>query len=141
MASVTAMRQGLQATIQDGLGDDVMIYDTVPAIASLPAVVVEPAKSNFEFSNGRGTDEWHFNVYILCSRRDDQLGQEDLDQFISGAGPKSIRQIIFQNSSIGLTDSTAICRGMRGYGGTFKESNIPMVGAILSVCVYTDGTT
>lgn len=141
MASVTVMRQALKETIQEGLGDQVMVYDTVPGIASLPAIVVEPAKANFELAMGRGTDEWYFNVFILASRRDEELGQNELDPFISGAGPQSIRQIIFQNSSIGLSDSTAVVKGMRGYGGTSKEANFPMVGAVLSVCVFTDGNT
>lgn len=140
MASVTAIRQALRDTIQNAIGTSIQGYDTVPGIANLPAFVVEPAKTDFAVAMGRGTDDWTFNVYVFASRADEALGQNTLDPFISGAGPKSIRQVIFNNSSLGLTDgTTAFVRGMKGYGGSSKEAFMPMVGAILVVCVYTNG--
>ncbi len=133
------MRKALQSTIQAYLGPAQMVYDTVPGIGELPAIVVEPAKADFVLTNGAGTDEWYFNVMVFASRADEANGQNNLDEFLSGAGSKSIRQAIFQTPHLGLSDSTAVVTGMMGYGGTTKEAGMGVVGAILRVCVYTDG--
>lgn len=140
MSSITVIRQALQSTIQTYMGTAQMVYDTVPGIAELPAIVIEPAKADFLGAMGRGTDEWYFNIMVFASRADEKNGQNNLDDFLSGAGPKSIRQCIFQTPNLGLADSTAVVTGMRGYGGTTKEAGMGVTGAILTVCVYTDGT-
>lgn len=139
MSSITVIRKALQSTIQAYMGTAQMVYDTVPGITELPGVVIEPAKGDFLGAMGRGTDEWYFNVMVFASRADEQNGQNNLDELISGAGPKSIRQAIFLNPTLGLADSTAVVTGMRGYGGTTKDAGMGVVGAILTVCVYTDG--
>lgn len=140
MSSVGVIRKALQSTIQAYLGTAQMVYDTVPGITELPGIVIEPAKADFLGAMGRGTDEWYFNVMVFASRADEQNGQNNLDEFLSGAGPKSIRQAIFQTPTLGLSDSTAVVEAMRGYGGTTKEAGQGVVGAILVVCVYTSGT-
>lgn len=140
MSSVYVIRKALQSTIQTYMGAAQMVYDTVPGMSELPAIVIEPAKADFLGAMGRGTDEWYFNVMVFASRAEEQNGQNSLDEFLSGAGPKSIRQAIFQAPTLGLSDSTAVVTGMRGYGGTTKEAGMSVFGAILTVCVYTDGT-
>lgn len=140
MSSLLEIRTALQNTIQTYLGSNsgAQVYDSVPGIANMPAIVVEPDRADFLGSMGAGTDEWYFNVMVFNARgADERLAQNKLDEFLTGHGPKSIRQAIFQNPTLGLSDCTAQVRGMRGYGGSTKAAGMGVMGAILTVCVYT----
>ncbi len=104
----------------------------------LPAVIVEPATADFLVNMGGATTEWMFNVFVLCSRNDEQEGTRNLNALIAGSGPTSIRKLLL-GSNVGLSDTTVFVAGMKGYGGHFRSSGVPMTGAILVVKAVTDG--
>lgn len=107
----------------------------------LPAVVVKPVSGDFTGAFQRGLDTWEFDVYVLVARQEGPTQQELLDQFITGAGPNSIRQVVYQTPQLGREDiSDAMVKKMTGYGGTFQAAHIAHTGAILKVTVLTDGT-
>lgn len=134
------MRRAIANVIDHGLAAEVFTYDTVPDVENLPAVIVEPLNADFTEAMGRGMDLWEFRIYVLVSRSDTQQGQEDLDQFISGAGPNSIRQVIFNNPTLGLASvDDATVYAMKGYGGSFETGKVPIIGAVLKLRVLTDG--
>lgn len=138
MASVEAIRTALAATIGAGVADPIFFYDTVPDISQLPAVIVEPTAADFATTMGAGMDEWNFNIFVMCSRVQAAIGQTQLDGYVNGWGPNSIRQVIYENSDIGLDSTDAMVTGMRGYGGQWEIAKVEHVGAILRVCVRTD---
>lgn len=143
MSSVDAIRAAFKTTIQTFLGANsgVSVYETWPGNPNFPAVVIEPLRADFEGAMNNALDEWHFNVMIFESRADEQKAQKTLDKFITGVGPKSIRQAIYENPTLGLSDSTAVVMSMRGYGAGTKAAGMSVVGVSLVVCVYTDGRT
>lgn len=131
-SSLTEIRAAIKKTVgQAGLN----VYDTVPDVQNSPAVVVMPAEINFARAMARGSDEYKFDLYVVVARTDTRSAQEKLDPFITGAGPKSIREFLFRNSSLGLPDVDCIVEKMRGYGGTFDSSGSNFVGAVLRLCV------
>lgn len=141
MASLSEIRQAMCDVIEQYTTAELFAYKYVDELANLPAVIVEPITADYEMSMARGTEEWHFNVYVLVSRAagsDD--GQELLDQLISGDGPNSIAKILWEHSDLGLPDRLdASVKAMKGYGGAFDFGNVPHVGAVLLVTVITDG--
>lgn len=140
MASLTAIRQAMADTIKDKTTIDINVYNLVEEMGQTPCVIIEPVTADFEGAMGRGLDEWDFNVYILTSRKvDSAYGQELLDQLVSGAGENSIRQILFENSDLGLVSTDAQAYALKGYGGSFDWAKVPHVGAVLKVMVRTDG--
>ncbi len=140
MASLEAIRNGLINTISHGVQSELFGYATVDDLVQLPAIIVEPAQADFALSMNSGTDEWQFNVFVVCSRADVQTGQEQLDGFVSGSGPDSIRTALSDRSDLGLgADTDSIVMRMVGYGGTFDTARVPLVGAVLKVHVYTNG--
>lgn len=140
MASLDAIRNALATTINNHTQSTIFVYADAEDVAELPGLIVMPSNADYEETMNRGTDCWWFNVYVVCSRNDAKTGQAQLDGFLTGAGPDSIREIIWQHGDIGLTDGTeAMVMKMMGYGGTFSDAQIPLVGAILKVRVYTDG--
>lgn len=139
MAAVKAIREAVAATLNtiDGL----KAYDTVPESVIVPAVLVSVAASDFLLAFGRGTDRWDFDLTVLVSSADWGVAQNQLDEFVNGAGAKSIRQKVFQVREFGLTDGTnGHVAGVTDYGGAFKIGEINYVGATLQLVVHTPGT-
>lgn len=140
MAELADLRTALAQTIDNGTQSTVFVYADVADIDQLPAVLIEPTNADYTEALSRGTDCWWFNVYILCSRNDATIGQTQLDGLVSGSGPDSIRAAVYNKPDLGLTnDVDAMVMKMLGYGGTFQDASIQLVGAILKVRVYTDG--
>lgn len=140
MASLSAIRDNLARVIDKHTAKEIHTYGLVEDFGEVPAVIVEPEKSDFEEAMQRGMDTWTFNLFILCSSKAGAAsGQELLDQLISGAGPNSIRQVLYDHSDLGLDETIASCLGMVGYGGKFEWAKVPHVGAILKVQVRTSG--
>lgn len=139
MASLSAIRDGIKTTI-GGIAD-LEVYDTVPDVTVVPAVVVWPAEADFQIVMGRGTDRYEFDLYVLTQRAVADEGQNDLDSYITGAGASSIRQVIWNSRTLGLVDGTdAHVSGMSRYGGSFENAQVPHVGAVLRLGVLTPGT-
>jgi len=139
MSSLQAIRDAIKSTI-DGNIPDVEVYDTVPDVAHAPAVVVWPDTASFQQAMGRGLDRWEFDLYVLAQRAIADEGQDDLDSYVTGAGGNSIRQVIFQNKALGLSDVDAHVSGMSQYGARFEAAGIEHIGAVLRLVVLTSGT-
>ena len=140
MASLTQIRKALKNTIDNHTTAELFVYDLVEDLGQLPAVIIEPTSSEFEEAMNRGLDCWYFNLYILVSPAADSAnGQSLLDQLISGAGPNSIRELLFNRPDLGLSNTDASVLGMKDYGGKLEWASIQHVGAILKVRVLTDG--
>lgn len=141
MSSLSEIRDALASTIQNGVATTVYGYDTVPDVAQLPAVVVIPDSADFTGAFQRGLDEWKFNVYVLVRRDSVEIRQDTLDGFITGAGPDSIRQVLYNDDTLGGVVIDAMASGVEGYGGEFKTARIQHTGAIVKVVVRTDGAS
>lgn len=139
MSSLDVIRQALASTIQANVQTELFAYADVNDVEHTPCIIVEPANADFTETMARGTDCWWFNVFVLCSKNDAVVGQSQLDGFVSGAGPDSIRGAVYSTANLGLGDVDAMVMRMAGYGGSFVDAQIPLVGAILKVRVYTDG--
>lgn len=140
MSSVAAIRTAAKTTILAAV-PSLFGYNHVPKVTNLPAFVVQPAASNFNAAMGRGADTHEFDIYVLVSGRDDDLAQTELDEYVTGAGAKSIRAAVFATPSLGLSDCHAHISGMRGYGGSFNVGDVDHVGAILTLVVHTAGAS
>lgn len=139
MAGLGAIRDAIRTTITSNISG-VEVHDTVPDVAVTPAVVIFPVESDFTTAMGRGTDRHEIDLYVLCQRAVADEGQDALDAYVTGAGSSSIRQVIFQNPTLGLASTDVTVTGMRGYGGSFETARVDHIGAILRLLVVTPGT-
>lgn len=131
--TVSQVRDGLKTTITDNISS-IRVYDTVPEVANVPAIVVEPASATFKGFNSL-CSMWEYDLFVLVSRVDAPRGQDLLDQYIDGTGASSIRQVIHNNPTLGLPGVDASVETMRGYAGTFESTGVKYIGAILRVAV------
>lgn len=138
MASLQAIRDAIKTTLESAI-EGLTVYDTVPEVSNLPAAVVVPLSANFVVAMGRGADTWTFELPVLVSYTDADIAQDSLDDFVTGAGAKSIRQVVFQNKGLGLDDVDAHISGMSDYGTAFTMADVQHIGAKLQLTVHTKG--
>jgi hypothetical protein len=140
MAGLGAIRDGVKATLEANV-TGLRVYDTVPDITVLPALLVLPGDTDFVKTFGRGSDTYQFELFVMCSRVVPRVAQDSLDAFVTGAGSQSIRAAIFANRDLGLSDGTeGFITGMSKYGGSFQGASIDHIGAALRLVVTTPGT-
>lgn len=139
MATLAAMRTAIKKTIKDNISG-LQIYESVPDVEEAPCVVILPESADFHVSMARGSDTWEFSIVVMAPRVDAQDGQRQLDQYVSGSGPKSLREVFFKNDSLGLADTTSTVKSMKGYGGNFDTAGNNYVGAVLRLSVTTSGS-
>jgi hypothetical protein len=139
MATFTELRDAI-TTVLTGALPGVTVYARVPERANLPAIVVQPTDATFPFTQARAEDEWQFELAVMVSFGEAGVAQEQLDQYISGSGPTSIRQIFMQNRALGRTDVlAAYVAGMNSYGTNFAMAGVDNLGCKLQVVVATTG--
>src|SRR5690242_10970978 len=119
MATLAAIRDAIKTTLEANVAG-LTVYDTVPDAANLPAACVVPDTADFEVAMGRGVDTWEFDLYVLVSTADMDIGQDSLDDFVTGAGSKSIRAAVFANRTLGLSGVNAHVSRMSEYGAKFS---------------------
>lgn len=138
MKTLSEIRAGLADTVR-AAGIGVYTYAQVRDKGHLPAVVIEPIEADFDKAMQRGMDTWQFNLFVLVKGIDEDAAQRKLDSFVTGSGPNSIRQIIFENKHLGLGDEVnAHVYALKSYGGEFKWNKVEHIGAILKVTVHVD---
>lgn len=139
MASVTAMRQAIKATVKAAI-PSLNVYDTVPDVTQLPALVVMPHTGHFLEAMQRGHDKWEFELFILVAIPTVEFAQDQLDPYITGAGPNSIREVFYMEPTLGDVVIDAVVSGVDKYGGHYQTCGIPHIGACLRLEVLTSGT-
>ncbi|MFJ4828396.1 hypothetical protein ACIP79_00420 [Streptomyces sp. NPDC088747] len=147
MASLTAIRAALKETFKANISN-LNVYSEVSDVTQVPAIVVMPSRPavgglvcDFNGAFGRGLDTWHLELFILVARTEATLAQKALDQFVTGGGPKSIRRIIYENPTLGLSDGTdAHAEGVSAYDGSFDTAGVSHVGAVVRLTVRTSST-
>lgn len=141
MPTLGEIRRAIDNTIQNRI-TGLRGFNDVTDVIQVPAMVVMPARDTADFTGamGRGLDTWRFDLYLLVARTESSVAQGALDQYVSGKGPRSVRQVIYENSDLGLGDDVdAFVEGIREYGGKFQTARIDHVGAIVRLVVRTSG--
>lgn len=140
MSSLANLKQALADTIEEHVtSEEINVFTYIPDLIQTPAVCIEPHMSKFDGAMSRGDDMWRFNIYIVVQRTNAEDAQDNLDAFLESAGPRSIREAIFNKPDLGLEDTQAFVSGMHEYGGGYRDARIDVIGAVLRVDVHTDG--
>lgn len=142
MASFAELRDSIITVLTDSLPEEqgVSLYAKVVDRANLPAIVVQPADATFPFTMGRAQDEWQFDLVVMVPFADTVLAQDQLDQFLSGSGSLSLRQIFMRTRGLGRSDvQSAYVAGISDYGASFTMAGVDNIGCKLRMVVTTTG--
>jgi hypothetical protein len=142
MASLGECRDAL-ANLLEGL-PNLHGYARSPSAAPLlPAVIVMPRRCGFGLAMGGGVrDSYDLDLVVVVQTADEALAQAALDPFLSGTGPRSIRQAIFlacasRGNGLGLAETRAAVTGWGAYGASFRFGTASYLGAVLACTVTT----
>lgn len=134
------IRDGLKTTVSNI--SDLRCYDVIPDNAiNFPVALFIPTNIEFDLAMQRGTDLYTFDMIVAVQRTDARTAQDKLDEFVSGSGSKSIRQIIYNNKTLGLADTDARVVNMTNYSADFNLNGIDGIGANFEIEVYTKGSS
>lgn len=134
-SSMNDLQEAIGKTIsQFGLN----VYESARDAVVSPAAVVIPHEIDFMGAMALGGDTYMFDIAVLVARTDTKSSQRRLNEYLTGKGPKSIREFLHRNSSLGLPDVDCIVEKMRGYGGNYDTGPANFVGAVLRLRVTVD---
>tara|TARA_R110000787_G_scaffold65913_3_gene148323 strand:- start:984 stop:1409 length:426 start_codon:yes stop_codon:yes gene_type:complete len=141
MATLSQIADAIKTTLNDNI-TGLRVYDTVPDLGlNFPVAFIVPTNIDFDTSMQRGTDLYTFDILVACQRTDSRSGQDKLATFITGQGGTSIRQAIFNNSTLGLADTSSRCVSVSNISADVSVNGIDAIGANVEIQVYTKGTS
>jgi len=138
MPTLEEMRDALITTIKNEL-TEINGYPTHRDVLNVPAVVIGAPEAEFDLAMGRGLDKWTFPLFVMVGIPDLDTAQRNLDKYVNGSGPKSIRRIIWENPSLGNVVQDCRVSLMKDYGAAYETAKIPHVGATLVVEILSTG--
>lgn len=99
MASIGEIRTALKTRLDtiNGLN----VYDKVPGQVLPPAVVIRRRRGPVPATFGSVQQDYTFSLTVITSLADDTLGQEKLDEFLSGAGANAIVAALDADNDLG----------------------------------------
>ena len=140
MATLAEIRDGLKTTVGNISG--LRCYDTVPDNAiNFPVAIFIPTEIQFDLAMQRGTDLYTFDMLVAVQRADSRTAQDKLHGYITGQGSNSVRQTIFNNRTLGLSDTDARTVSVSNISADVSVNGIDAIGANIEVQVYTKGTS
>jgi hypothetical protein len=139
MASFGELREAIAAVLTVEL-PDVHVYARSPEDANLPAVVVQTVESEFPLQAGAANDVWLFDLIVMASFGDATVAQGQVDAYLSGSGPTSLRQIFMRHRQLDRADvMNAWVSGFSEYGSSFNMAAVDNIGCRVRLTVQTTG--
>ena len=133
-ATLKDVRTAIATTLSAVL-TDVKMYRRVPESIVAPCIVIQPAAADYLVVHGNGATGWEFDLQVLVRSTDDDVAQEELDDYVTATGTKSIVRIIHATPALGRTDASAVVRSLTAYGSSYTVSGDTFVGATLRLYV------
>ncbi|WP_330438816.1 hypothetical protein OHB44_27995 [Micromonospora sp. NBC_00821] len=142
MASLKQVRAAVRSTLEPAI-PGLKVHSTVPGSAAGDVVVVQPSDeqgANFVVAMGRGSDTYQFDLLVLVPNGSLDVAQDQLDDYVTGAGGKSIREAVWNARHLGLAHTDAHVAYMSDYGADHTLGSTQYLGATLRLVVTTKGT-
>lgn len=129
MTRLSEIRKGLKDRIEQIEG--LRVYATMPATPQSPAVAVIPRTKSRLSMDGDAT--YLFSVWVYVNPQDLNRAQTQIDEYLSGEGPRSIESIIDDDPSLGgVVESTEVI-GWSEYAQMVNVGDGTLLGARIDV--------
>ena len=99
--NLSVVRESMRDALGGIRGLSVSIFQTPQVLP--PHAVIRLSSGSYDRTMGRGLDELAATVIVYVSRAMDDTALEQLDQFITGTGPKSIKAAIESATGVGIS--------------------------------------
>ncbi|WET79238.1 hypothetical protein P3102_35305 [Amycolatopsis sp. QT-25] len=113
-------------------------FPFVPDAISPPAWFVAEVEVEYDTTFGRGMDTVYLTCRLLVSHATDRTGQEQLDGYLRGAGPLSVKQALEADPSLGGVCDAVRVQRCSGYG-LYEHNATQFYGAEWRVLIIGRG--
>lgn len=127
--NVSTVRNGLKARL-DTI-PEITAYARPPKSVNLPAAVVRPAPGgaiSFDATMADGSHTLVFIVTVLVTDEIEDLGQEQLDDYLATTGTKSVRAAVETDDTLGGVVHYSRVSGVTDYG-EIEYAGLSYIGA------------
>jgi hypothetical protein len=123
---VNAVAEELAARLDTIAG--LRVYPEPEDQISPPAAVVTYPDVTFDGTYGRGMDRMTFPVVIAVKRVNARVSRKQIDEFVSGAGPRSVKAVV-ESGSYDSFDTVRVVSA---------EFDVASIGAVeYLICTFT----
>ncbi|EMD22917.1 hypothetical protein B0293_23785 [Amycolatopsis azurea DSM 43854] len=118
--------------------DGLRCFPFVPDAISPPAFFVAEVEVEYDATFGRGMDTVYLTCRLLVSHATDRTGQEQLDGYLRGAGPRSVKTVLEADPSLGGVCDAVRVQRVSGYG-LYEHNGNQFYGAEWRVLIIGRG--
>jgi len=136
MTNITAIRDGIEANLETITG--LRGYSEIPENPSIPAAVVVLNNVTYDQAFQRGLTELTFTVTVIVGRFNARSTQQNLNDFASGTGGKSIKTAIQSDRTLGGNAADVRVDQMTNIGAIDLNDGFNYLGMDFSVTVYAE---
>jgi hypothetical protein len=137
MADLTAIRVGIATNVSSI--SDLNVSPSRLSNPQLPCVVVFAGPTEYDKAFGRGLDTLVFMVRVAVPATTDTGAVVSLDPYLAGSGPRSIKEAIESDKTLGGACSDLRVTGHKGEQPYNVEGQPPALGAEFRVEVTAHG--
>jgi hypothetical protein len=135
LGTLSEIRGGLQRRLQSIAG--LRASDVWPDQINCPQALVKPLNHTFRLKPGTGFTKFNFEVVFLAAPLQNSLerAQRALDPYLDEKGPKSIKEALEADDSLGGVANGVQVTGWREYG-SLEVNGIEYLGVKFDVEVW-----
>lgn len=105
-----------------------------------PAAHIYPTPVDYDLAGSRGLDEWTFTLQVFVADITTDIGpQVELDAYLNSSGPRSIKEKMEEDNTLGGLIDDLIVRRSEGYRRYMTEGRGPVLGSEWIISVYAGG--
>ena len=136
MTNITGIRDGIEANLETITG--LRGYSEIPENPSIPAAVVVLNNVNYDQAFQRGLTELTFTVTVIVGRFNARSTQQNLNDYASGSGDKSIKTAVQSDRTLGGNAVDVRVEQMTNIGAIDLNDGFNYLGMDFSVTVYAE---
>lgn len=134
--SITAIRDGIEANLETITG--LRGYSEIPENPQIPAAVVTLDSIEYHQSFKNGLIQLGFTVTVIVGRFNARTAQQALNDFAANTGPKSIRQAIESDRTLGGAAVDCVVQTMGGVNNIDLNDGNNYLGTDFQVVAYAE---
>jgi hypothetical protein len=136
VTNIAAIRAAFETSLMVLKDDVVQVSGYEIAAPTPPTIHCFPGPITYDLAGSGGLDEVMMTIQVLVPLGADFAAQDLLNGFMDALGPKSIKQAIEADSSLGGIVSDLQVLGCSGQQRFVRDNGPPLWGADWSVQVY-----
>jgi hypothetical protein len=137
MASLKELREGAATAL--GVIPGLQAHGRLLTSGYLPSAYVVPGEIDYHKAMGNGHSDYNLVVELHVATLSDIGGQDQLDEFLSESGDRSVKAALEADPTLGGLAQSLVVQGVRDWGFLPRPATEPALGARILFWVMARG--